>query len=230
MDWLAQRGIVSVLYQLAGFNPATFSFQGQTYSGAIKLSLTGMNDPIAPSSNRKLYIGNNTSDTTTQSDPTATLKLSVIDHLEAMAEIADPYYIRPLSETGEIKYHFYVHTYQWQQLIQDTSAPIQFRDIFGNAIAAGDGDGGFGRSMVYSQTLIMKTDKIPNGVSADDGTGVVLPNVRRAVFCGRDAVAFALGRGYEDGKEIVPGLNVSPFVAKAANENLVNSWKASSRS
>jgi len=226
MDWLAQRGIVSVLYQLAGFNPATFNFQGQSYSGAIKLTLTGMNDAIAPSSSRKLYIGNNTSDTTTQSDPTATLKLSIIDQLEALAEIANPYYIRPLSETGEIKYHMYVHTYQWQQLIQDTSAPIQFRDIFGNAIAAGDGDGGFGRSMVYSQTLIMKSDKIPCGVSADDGTGVVLPNVRRAVFCGRDAVAFALGRGYEDGKEIVPGLNVSPFVAKAANENLVNSWKA----
>lgn len=226
MDWLAQRGIVSVLYQLAGFNPQSFSFQGTTYTGAIKKSLTGMNDPIAPSANRVLYIGNNTSDTTTQSDPTATLKLSVIDQLEALAEIANPYYIRPLSETGEIKYHFYVHTYQWNQLIQDTSAPIQFRDIFGNSIAAGDSEGAFGRSMVYSQTLIMKTDKIPNGVSANDGTGVVLPNVRRAVFCGRDAVAFALGQGYSDGKEIVPGLNVSPFVAKAANDNLVNSWKA----
>lgn len=124
MDWLAQRGIVSVLYQLAGFNAASFSYQGTTFTGPKKLTLTGMNAPIAPSANRVLYIGNNTSDTDTNSDPTATFKLSLIDQLEAMAEIANPYYIRPLSENGEIKYHLYVHTYQWQQLIQDTSAPI----------------------------------------------------------------------------------------------------------
>lgn len=221
MDWLAQRGIVSVLYQLAGFNALTFSYQGTTYSGAQRLTLTGMNAPTAPSANRKLYVGNNTSDTSTQSDPTATMKLSLIDQLEAMAEIANPYYIRPLSETGEIKYHLYVHTFQWQQLIQDTSSPIQFRDIFGNSIAAGSGDGGFGRSMVYSQTLIMKTDKIPNGLSADDGTGVVLPNVRRAVFCGRDAVAFALGRGYDDGKEIVPGFLIREDVTDIGNTRRV---------
>ncbi len=221
MDWLAQRGIVSVLYQLAGFNAASFSYQGTTFTGAKRLTLTGMNAPIAPSTNRVLYIGNNTSDTTTQSDPTATFKLSLIDQLEAMAEIADPYYIRPLSESGEIKYHLYVHTYQWQQLIQDTSAPIQFRDIFGNDIAGGGGDGGFGRSMVYSQTLILKTDKIPNGLSANDGTGVVLPNVRRAVFCGRDAVAFALGRGYDDGKEIVPGFMIREDVIDIGNTRRV---------
>jgi len=221
MDWLAQRGIVSVLYQLAGFNPISFSYQGTNFSGASRLTLQGMNVPTAPSANRVLYIGANTSDTTTQSDPTATMKLSLIDQLEAMAEIASPYYIRPLSETGEIKYHMYVHTYQWQQLIQDTSAPIQFRDIFGNSIAAGESDGGFGRSMVYSQTLIMKTDKIPNGLSANDGTGVILPNVRRAVFCGRDAAAFALGRGYDDGKEIVPGFMIREDVIDIGNTRRV---------
>lgn len=221
MDWLAQRGIVSVLYQLAGFNPATFNYQGTTYTSSKKLILTGMNQAIAPSTGRVLYVGNNTSDTTTQSDPTATMKLSLIDQLEALAEIADPYYIRPLSETSEIKYHLYVHTYQWQQLIQDTSAPIQFRDIFGNAIAAGEGEGAFGRSMVYSQTLIMKTDKIPNGVSANDGTGVVLPNVRRALFCGRDAAAFALGRGFDDGKEIVPGFMIREDVIDIGNTRRV---------
>ena len=221
MDWLAQRGIVSVLYQLAGFNAQSFSYQGTTFTGPKRLTLTGMNAPIAPSANRVLYIGANTSDTTTNADTTATFKLSIIDQLEAMAEIADPYYIRPLSENGEIKYHLYVHTFQWQQLIQDTSAPIQFRDIFGNSIAAGDGDGGFGRSMMYSQTLILKTDKIPNGLTANDGTGLVLPNVRRAVFCGRDAVAFALGRGYDDGKEIVPGFMIREDVIDIGNTRRV---------
>src|ERR1700689_5529951 len=31
LDWLAQRGIVSVLYQLAGFNALSFPYQGYTY-------------------------------------------------------------------------------------------------------------------------------------------------------------------------------------------------------
>ncbi len=226
MDWLAQRGIVSVLYQLAGFNALSFSYQGTTFTGSSRLTLQGMNVPLTPSSGRVLYIGTNSSDTTTNSDATATLKLSLVDQLESLAEIANPYYLPPLSETSEVKYIWIVHTFQWQQLIQDTTAPIQFRDIFGNDIAAGNSQGGFGRSFLYSNTLIMKSDKIPMGLSAYDGTGTTLSHVRRSVFCGRDAVAFALGRGYDDGKEIVPGLNVSPFVAKASNDNLVNSWKA----
>ncbi len=125
MDWLAQRGIVSVLYQLAGFNALSFSYQGTTFTGPSRLSLQGMNVPLAPSTNRVLYIGSNSSDTTTNSDTTATLKLSLVDQLESLAEIANPYYVAPLSETSEIKYIWIVHTFQWQQLIQDTSAPIK---------------------------------------------------------------------------------------------------------
>lgn len=221
MDWLAQRGIVSVLYQLAGFNALSFSYQGTTFTGPQRLTLQGMNVPTAPSSNRVLYIGNNTSDTSTNSDTTATLKLSLVDQLESMAELANPYYIAPLSETSEIKYIWIVHTYQWQQLIQDTSAPIQFRDIFGNDIAAGNSQGGFGRSFIYSNTLIMKSDKIPQGLSANDGTGTVLSHVRRSVFCGRDAVAFALGRGYDDGKEIVPGFMIREDIIDICNTRRV---------
>lgn len=221
MDWLAQRGIVSVLYQLAGFNALSFSYQGQTFTGSKRLTLQGMNVPTAPSTNRVLYIGGNTSDTSTNSDTTATLKLSLVDQLESLAEIANPYYIAPLSETSEIKYIWIVHTFQWQQLIQDTSAPIQFRDIFGNDIAAGNSQGGFGRSFLYSNTLIMKSDKIPMGLSANDGTGTTLSHVRRSVFCGRDAVAFALGRGYDDGKEIVPGFMIREDVIDIGNTRRV---------
>lgn len=63
--------------------------------------------------------------------------------------------------------------------------------------------------------------KIPNGLSANDGTGTPLANVRRAVFCGRDAVAFALGRGYDDGKEIVPGFMIREDVIDIANTRRV---------
>ena len=55
----------------------------------------------------------------------------------------------------------------------------------------------------------------------NDGTGVVLPNVRRSVFCGRDAAAFALGRGYDDGKEIVPGFMIREDVIDIGNTRRV---------
>ncbi len=67
----------------------------------------------------------------------------------------------------------------------------------------------------------MKSDKIPQGLSANDGTGTVLSHVRRSVFCGRDAVAFALGRGYDDGKEIVPGFMIREDVIDIGNTRRV---------
>lgn len=205
MDWMKIRGVVGALYQLAGFTASSFTYDGYTYSGSGRLELTGLNAAIAPSANRIYRPNNLTTDQAVNADTTATLKFTHIDELEAMAETIRPY-IRPISETSGIKYHMYVHTRQWQSLIQDTSAPIQFRDIFGNMIQSGRGDGAIARSMVYSQTEIFKTDKIPNGVNSS--TAAVESNVRRAVFCGRDAAVMALGRGYSDGKETVPGFMI----------------------
>lgn len=202
MDWMKTRGVIGALYQLAGFNAASFTYDGYTYSGTQRLEMTGLNAPIAPSANRVFRPNSLTTDQAVNADTTATMKFSLIDECEAIAETVRPY-IRPISEKDGIKYHMYVHTRQWQQLIQDTTAPIQYRDIFGNMIASGRGNGGIARSMVYSQTEIFKTDKIPNGVNS--GTLAALSNTRRAVFCGRDAAVFALGRGYSDGKETVPG-------------------------
>lgn len=218
MDWLAQRGIVSALYQLAGFNPSSFTYDGYTYTGQQQLTLTGMNAVLPPSSTRIFYPNGLTSDQAVNADPTATLKFSYIDELEAEAETVRPY-IRPISERDGIKYHMYVHTRQWQSLLQDTSAPIQYRDIFGNLVAAGRTEGGIARSMVYSQTEIFKTDKIPNGV--DSGTQLTLPNTRRAVFCGRDAAVLAMGRGFSDGKEVVPGFMIREDVIDIAQTRRV---------
>lgn len=202
MDWMKIRGVVGALYQLAGYTATSFVYDGVTYTGTNRLQLTGLNAAVAPSANRIFRPNSLTTDQAVNADTTATMKFTLIDECEALAETVRPY-IRPISETSGIKYHMYVHTRQWQQLIQDTTAPIQYRDIFGNLIASGRGDGAIARSMVYSQTEIFKTDKIPNGV--DSGTSASLANTRRAVFCGRDAACLALGRGYSDGKETVPG-------------------------
>lgn len=203
MDWLSVRGTVSVFNQLAGFTAASFTYDTVTYgAGNVPTtSLLGMNPAVAPSAGRVLYANGLTTDTLVNADPTATCKLLYIDQLEATAETVQPY-IRPISERSGIKYHLYVHTWQYMQLIQDTTAPIQFRDLFGNLVMAGKTDGGIARSFVYSQTEVFKTDKIPVGL---DSSSLPLANCRRAVFCGRDAAAMALGRGFNDGKEIVPG-------------------------
>jgi len=205
MDWMKIRGVVGALYQLAGFNATSFAFDGVTYAGSNRLQLTGLNAAIAPSTGRVFRPNGLTTDQAVNADTTATMKFSLIDECEALAETntADRPYIRPISEKDGIKYHMYVHTRQWQQLIQDTTAPIQYRDIFGNMIASGRGDGTIARSMLYSNTEIFKTDKIPNGVNS--GSLAALSNTRRAVFCGRDAACLAMGRGYSDGKETVPG-------------------------
>lgn len=202
MDWMKIRGVIGALYQLAGYTATSFTYDGVTYTGDDRLQLTGLNAAIAPTTNRVFRPNSLTTDEAVNADTTATMKFSLIDECEALAETVRPY-IRPISETSGVKYHMYVHTRQWQQLIQDTTAPIQYRDIFGNMIASGRGDGAIARSMIYSQTEIFKTDKIPNGVNSSSAAS--LANVRRAVFCGRDAACLALGKGYSDGKETVPG-------------------------
>jgi hypothetical protein len=200
MDWLSERAIISALYQMAGFNPTTFTWGGKPYTGFQQLELQGLNPVSAPTSQRIFYPNGLSTELQVSTDTTATFKLSYIDQLEYMAETIQPY-IRPISETSGIKYHLYVHNSIWTQMIEDTSAPIQFRDIFGSWIKDGKTTGTIARSFDYSQTRIFRSDKLPNGISA----GVTLPNVRRSVFCGRDAAVMCLGRGFSGYGGIVPG-------------------------
>lgn len=65
--------------------------------------------------------------------------------------------------------------------------------------------------------------KIPNGISNGTFTtaGNILPNVRRAIFCGRDSAVLALGRGFSDGKEVVPGFIIREDVIDIAQTRRV---------
>jgi hypothetical protein len=87
-------------------------------------------------------------------------------------------------------------------MLQDTNSPIQFRDVFSGQVQNGDTNGTIARSFDYSQTRIFVSDKLPQGI---DDSGNVLANVRRSVFCGRDAAVLSLGQGYNDGSETIPG-------------------------
>lgn len=203
-NWMIERQTVGVLYQLAGFNPTTFTYDGVTYTGDQRLELWGMNTPTAPTTGRIIRANGLATDTLVAADTTATFKLSYIDDCEAIAEKNRPY-IMPLNTSSEgIKYRCYLHTDQYKQAIQDTTAPQQYRDILLAQIAAGTKkEALIGRSFVYSQTEIIATDKIPNGVTSN----VVDANARRAVFVGKEAGAIAYGQGFSDGKETTAGFS-----------------------
>jgi len=209
-EWMKVRGILGAFNQLAGNTANTITYDGVAYSGNDRLKITGLNADAAPSTTsgvtRIIRPNSLTTDQAVAADTTATLKLSHVLQCETIAQTARPY-IRPLSETSEVKYHMYVHTQQYNDLLQDTSSPYQYRDIQNSLITSGRGEGEIQRSFVFSQTRIFNSDKIPLGVNSS--TSAAVSNCRRAIFCGRDAGAIAFGKGYSDGRAEVAGFRIN---------------------
>lgn len=209
-EWMQVRGALGVLNQLAGNTATTITYDGENYSGNDRLKITGLNSAAAPSTNsgviRIIRPNNLTTDQAVAADTTATLKLSHILEAETVAATSRPY-IRPFSETAEVKFHLYCHTEQYNQLLQDTTAPFQFRDIQTSMINSGRGEGQILRTFVFSQTRVFASDKLPLGVNSV--TSAQEPNSRRAVFVGRDAAGLALGRGYDGGGADVAGFRLN---------------------
>ncbi len=208
-EWQKVRGILGAFNQLAGNTASTLSWDSYSYAGNERLQLTGLNAAIAPSTNsgvtRIIRANNLGTDELVAADTTATMKLSYVLNAETVAQTIKPY-IRELDPLAEVKYHLYVHTQQYNDLLQDTTSPYQYRDIQQSLITSGRGEGQIQRSFVFSQTRIFNSDKLPNGVNSSSAAAVA--NCRRAVFCGRDAGAIAFGRGYSDGKDSVPGFRI----------------------
>lgn len=217
-EWMKTRGLLGALNQLAGNTATIITYDGVAYSGNDRLKLTGLNAAIAPSTTsgvtRIIRPNGLTTDQAVAADTTATAKLTDILACETVAQTARPY-IRPLSETSEIKYHYYCHTQSYMDLLTDASASLQYRDIQQALITSGRGEGEMQRSFIFSQTRVFNTDKIPNGV--DSGTSAAVANSRRNIFTGRDAGGIAFGKGYTDGKADVAG-----FIIKSDFQDVGN--------
>jgi len=209
-EWMRNRGTLGALNQLAGNTATTINYEGQAYAGNNRLKVTGLNSAVAPTTTsgvtRIIRPNSLTTDQAVAADTTATLKLSNILEAETVAATSRPY-IRPLSMDGGVKYHCYVHTSQYNALLEDTSSPYQYRDLQQSMIASGRGKGEIARSFVFSQTEIIETDKVPKGVNS--GTSAEVDNCRRAVFCGADAGAIAYGQGYAEGGDAVAGFKIN---------------------
>jgi len=204
-DWFREKMIVGTLNQLVGNTAPSITYDGDTYTGADLVKITGMNAARAPSGTGRIFRPNSlTTDQAVNGDTTATAKLSHILEMEKFAEKTRPYF-KPLDgkmDGESYKYLYLVHTDVFNQLLEDTTAPYQFRDIYYNRLAAGKMMG-FGRSGVFSQTKIMSIDKLPFGVHSS--TGAEQTNTRRGVFLGREAGALAFGQGFSDGKDTIAG-------------------------
>lgn len=209
-EWHKQRGIVSAMNQLAGNTATTITYDGEDYSGNNRLKITGMNSAVAPSTTsgitRIIRPNGLTTDQAVGADTTATMKLSFILQCETIAETIRPYIPVIGGENSMEKYHLYTHTEQWNQLMNDTTSPYQYRDLQNAMITSGRGEGGIPNSFLFSKTRVFKTDKMPQGV--DSGTSAAVANTRRAVFAGSDAGGIGFGQGYGDGKDAVPGWTI----------------------
>lgn len=216
-EWMKIRGLLGAFNQLGGNTATTITYDGVAYSGNDRLKITGLNAAVAPSTGgatRVIRPNGSTTDQAVAADTTATAKLTDILTCETIAQTSRPY-IRPLSETSEIKYHYYCHTQCYMDLLTDASASLQYRDIQQALITSGRGEGEMQRSFVFSQTRVFNSDKIPQGV--DSGTSAAVANTRRNLFVGRDAGGICFGKGFTDGRE-----NVAGFLVKTDFQDVGN--------
>lgn len=205
MEWQIEMQTLAVVNQLAGNTASSITWDGYTFSTTNELAqIRGFNTATAPSSGKIVRPNSLTTDQAVNADSTATFKLNLIQEAEKIAMKNRPY-INPLVGLGNgIKYRCYVHVDQFYDIINDTTAPHQYRDIIQSQIAGGGKkEALIGKSIEFSQTEIICTDKIPYGVHSS--TSAEQTNVRRAIFVGRDAGAVAYGKGYGSGKMAIAG-------------------------
>lgn len=205
-DWMVERQTIGLFNQLAGYSATSLVWDGVTLTGDDRLKFTGLNAVRTPTSARTVRPNSLTTDEAVNADTTATFKLSLIQEAEKIAmKDRAPAYIQPLSGLRDgAKFRCYVHVDQYYQIINDTTAPHQYRDIILAQIGGGSKkEALIGRSIVFSQTEIIATDKIPYGVHSS--TSASQTNVRRAVFVGKNAGCIAFGKGFSNGKSTVPG-------------------------
>lgn len=210
-DWFQQRMIAGMFFQLGGFNPTSFSYDGETYTGNERLALQGLNAPTAPSTHRSIFTGTGqTTENGVNGSTSATISLAQIDAAVAQAETQ----IAAVNNFKRImgkpyRYVLFVGVKGWNQLLQQaqSNGNITYGQSVLNRLAGGEKGAMFiGDEFIYNTTKICKVPDhyMPNGINSN----AVLANCKRALFCGTDAMGFGLGQGYTDAKDSIPGFNL----------------------
>lgn len=191
-DWWAARMDAIGFYHLAGYTPANSLAANGQYNGG--------NTITAPTSGRHLWTEAGTSADENLDSTGDELTLAMIDKCVELAQTGGSTNlvpIRPVSGLpGGAEYVMFVHPTQVTQLRTSTTT-LNWADLQKAMLQGGAGSdsmfwkGGLG---VYNKTLLVESTRVPYGVNSS--TGAAITTVRRAVFCGAQALGLGFGQGY----------------------------------
>ena len=182
-DWFAGRIDQTFMSHIAGDTLAGGAGAAGVY--------TGNNATVAASSTR-IYRPNsraNDGALTTGDD----LTVGIIDKAVEIAKTASPM-IRPIRVNGGEYYVLFIHPAQTTSLRASAATSGSWADIQKARIMGGEGDDNLlfkGGSYVgmWNGVLIYESTRIPQGINS----GAYVANTRRAVLCGAQAAAMAVG-------------------------------------
>jgi N4-gp56 family major capsid protein len=192
-DWWAARIDQVGFNHLCGYTPANTQ-------GGSSLKYAGFNTIVAPSSGRQLWTEAGTSDDQSLDSSGDELTLGMIDKAVELAQTGGSSGLVPIRPVmglpGGADYVCFVHPTQTTSLRASTSTN-NWMDLQKSMLQGGKGEdsmiwkGGLG---VYNKTLLVESNRVTQGVRSD--TGAAITTVRRAVFCGAQALGLAFGQGY----------------------------------
>ncbi|MGU3399235.1 N4-gp56 family major capsid protein [Brucellaceae bacterium D45D] len=185
-DWYSDRVSMMAFIHWGGFTAPTINFEGRTVN--LKPVHYGFNAPIAPSDNRIVRAAAAANDESLTDDDV--FDLTLIDKAVEKAKLANPK-IRPVRVDGESVYVLYLHPTQVTSLRTNTSTgqwlDIQKAAYQGSRAKNPIFDGSLG---MYNSVVLREAEHVVQGVSS---TGVLVPNVRRAVLLGAQSAVTAFG-------------------------------------
>ena len=193
-DWWADRLDDAFLNQVAGntaltdLNPADTSADGLHPA----LKYTGLNLPIAPSTNNAIDASGSKFDLDLAED--------MITKAKTMRDENGQPVFRPVRIMGDEFFVFLLHSYSWRDLRRsaDGTNGNQWGDYYKAAAAGGmlaDNPIFTGSAGIYGGGIFIETSRMP-GVPTDLGDGLYTANLKRACLLGKGAVALAYGQGF----------------------------------
>ena len=205
-DWWADRMDVSFMNQLGGASATVVQANLAITAGVTDTRFTGNQVAIAPDSNH-LKIAGGTGGGGTQGDTTEAslsasaswnLTLQDIDRCVTTAKTISPA-IRPVKVNGEDKYVMFIHPQQTFTLRKNTNTG-QYVDIQKAAMTGGQVTNNplyTGSLGEYNGVILHEDARVPC-VQTAPGSGTQTTDYFRAIFCGAQAAAFAVGQDNTD--------------------------------
>lgn len=183
----AERLDSMMFRQLCGYAPATAEV-GQ---------VTGFNTPTAPTTNNIVY-SSATHTTEATLDNTDLFTFTAIDKALEKAKLNTPR-LRPIRVNGKPMWVVFLHPNQVYDLQTATTVGNWF-DIQSKALQGGQyGDNPIftGSLGVYKNVVLHESEYVTNGL---DAASAPITTVKRAVFCGANAMAVAFGQDSANGQ------------------------------